>query len=497
MAERRPLVDRVLARLGLSRASARPRGVRIFQGAKEGRITMDWFTGRTSADQEIRQDLLRLRNRSRTIVRDTPIGRRYVDLFAENVAGEHGLRFRPRCLLPNGERDTVLNQKLSDLWAEWTLPEHCTLDGQLGWAELHQTVRRLEPMDGEVLLRHLRGAPNKFGYAVQLLDPDQLADELNANPAGAGAPYVRQGVEKDKYGRPVRYHIWDGHPSDSRAAGRPRPIPAADILHLFRPFRPGASRGLPWLHAALESVHVMGGYIESTLVASRMAANQNTFYKPGDKADDQDEDETHPLPQDTAPGEGYELPPGYDVVFNDPKQPHSEFGPFVKAMHRLIASAGGVAYSSLSGDLEAVNFSSIRAGLLAERDLFRQLQARDAVQFARPIWLTLLEMALLSGAIRLSQDEYQRARTQFDFVARGFPWVDPDSDLKALDAEIKLGINSRTRASEERGRDFERTLSELDAEQQLAAEYKVDVSGSKPPSLQLSAPKPSTTDGQP
>lgn len=368
---KRSLVDRALARVGLARTQPSPRRRRVFQGAKESRITMDWFTGRTSADQEIRQDLVRLRNRSRTIVRDTPIGRRYVDLFAENVAGEHGLRFRPRCLLPNGERDTVLNEKLSTLWAEWSLPEHCTLDGRLGWAELHQTVRRLEPMDGEALLRLVRGAPNRFGFAIQLLDPDQLADELNRELPDRGRPYIRQGVEKDKYGRPVFYHLWDGHPSDGRS-GTPRPIPASEILHLFRVFRPGASRGLPWLHAALESVHVMGGYIESTLVASRMAANANTYFKPGAEGDDDDEDELQKLPQDTEPGESYELPPGYDVVFNDPKQPHSEFGAFVKAVHRLIASAGGVSYTSLSGDLEAVNYSSIRAGLLAERDFYRQ-----------------------------------------------------------------------------------------------------------------------------
>lgn len=494
---KRPLFERVLARIGLQRAESGRPAMRIFQGARMDRITMDWFTGRTSADSEIRADLLRLRNRSRTIVRDTPIGRRYVELFAENVAGEHGLRFRPRCLLPDGERDKVLNQKLLNLWALWGNPENCTLDGSLSWAELHQTIRRLEPGDGEVLLRLVRGAQNEVGFAVQLLDPDQLNEALNrVEPNGE---YVQQGVQRNRFGIPVAYWIWDVHPTDPGQKVC-RSIPADEILHLYRPHRPGAGRGLPWLHAALESIFVLGGYIEATLVASRMAANQNAFYKPPLDAES-DENTTSAVPSETAPGESYELPPGWDVIFNDPKQPHGEFSSFVKGVHRLIAAAGSVSYTSLSGDLEAVNYSSIRAGLLAERDQYRMLQRRDAIHLARPLWLAVLKMAQLTGAIRLTEDEYRRASTQFDFIGRGFPWVDPEKDINALGTEIQWGINSRTRAIEERGRDFEATLAELDQEQQLASEYDVDVSGPKStPAPKPAAPTPDITpnpDGQP
>ena len=48
---------------------ARPRA-RMFGGAQASRLTADWVTSVTSADQEIKGSLKRLRSRSRQLVRD-------------------------------------------------------------------------------------------------------------------------------------------------------------------------------------------------------------------------------------------------------------------------------------------------------------------------------------------------------------------------------------------------------------------------------------------
>jgi capsid protein len=96
-------------------------------------------------------------------------------------------------------------------------------------------------------------------------------------------------------------------------------------------------------------------------------------------------------------------------------------------------------------------------------------------------------MAQLSGALPIAAVDVARAE-RVTFQPRGFPWVDPTKDIEALRQEIHLGLNSRTAAAAERGRDFEKMLEQLDAEVRLAAKYGVDVSGAEPAPPQIEEP---------
>lgn len=472
------LVDRALARLGLARApkdrGTAPRRGRAFAAAQQDRLTGDFFSGTTSPNGELKTDLRTLRNRSRTMARDSAIAKRYCALFPENVVGEKGIQLSPRPLVsPGGEIDQALKDTVLDAWRRWGLPEHCTVDGRLGFVELQQAMARLEPMDGEVLLRLVDGV-GAFGFSVQLLDPDQLDETLNVEP-NEGRPLIRQGVELDVFGRPVAYHIWDGHPRDTTRGVRKR-IPAADIIHLFQPFRPGAARGIPWLHAALRPVNMLEGYAEATLVAARMsAAVMGSISGVNDDADEEVVD----MPLELEPGKMMMLPDGATSQLLDPKHPTTSYSEFYKSIVRSIAQAGGVSYTSLSGDLEAVNYSSIRAGLLAERDYYRMLQQRLVRYALRRIYARWLPMAQLTGQLRITAVQVARAE-RIEWMPRGFPWVDPLKDIEALRAGIALGIDSRTDAAADRGRDYEATLEVIAEELKLADQYQVDVSGAAP-----------------
>lgn len=448
---------------------------RIFAGAKMDRLTQDFFSGTTSGSQDLRLDLQRLRNRSRTLVRDTAEAKRYCGLMEENVVGEAGILLKPAVLTASGNADAAVNDAVLEAWQLWGRPASCTVDGQFGWTELEQAIMRLWPMDGEVLLRLVDGV-GPFGFALQLLDPDQLDETFNTEPFGDGR-WIRQGVELDKWGRPIAYHIWDGHPNDTRRGVRRR-IPAEDIVHLFIPWRPGARRGIPWLHAAITNINMLNGFVEAALVAARVAASAMGAIEGA--ADPDPNDESAPtdaeIPVEFDPGKFLRLAAGEKVTMLDPKHPTTSFAEFHKANVRSIAQAGGVSYTSLSGDLAEVNYSSIRAGLLSERDHYRILQRRLTRALHDRVYRRWLRMAQLTGALRLSAQDVARAE-RVRWQARGFPWVDPRADIEALRAEIRLGLNSRTNAAAERGRDFEKVLEQIDEEERLAEEYGVDVSG--------------------
>lgn len=81
------------------------------------------------------------------------------------------------------------------------------------------------------------------------------------------------GVEVDGNGRPVAYHIWNRHRMDLQAAGRARVrIPADQIVHKFRAYRPGQTRGIPLLTPILLINNMLDGYSVAHLIQARAAA---------------------------------------------------------------------------------------------------------------------------------------------------------------------------------------------------------------------------------
>jgi capsid protein len=79
-------------------------------------------------------------------------------------------------------------------------------------------------------------------------------------------------------------------------------------------------------------------------------------------------DGQQPTQMDAEPLLIQELLPGQEFAEFNPTHPTTAYKDFMKAVLRSIARGLGMAYTTLTGDLEAVNYSSIRAGLLSERD---------------------------------------------------------------------------------------------------------------------------------
>ena len=90
---------------------APPRKQRRDDAAAGSRFLADFIGSTTSADAEIQYSLRRMRDRARELCRNDDYARRYLQLLAANVVGEHGftLQVRARNLqAPNaGQLDAV------------------------------------------------------------------------------------------------------------------------------------------------------------------------------------------------------------------------------------------------------------------------------------------------------------------------------------------------------------------------------------------------------
>jgi lambda family phage portal protein len=143
---------------------------------------------------------------------------------------------------------------------------------------------------------------------------------------------------------------------------------------------------------------------------------------------------------------------------------------FVKAMLRFVASSLGVSYNALASDLEGVNYSSMRSGLLIERDQWKICQSFMKESFLQPIFEQWISMALLSGQLVLDTRDPAKF-IEGKWNARGWQWVDPLKDTQSAILAIGTGLTSREKIISEQGGDVEELFEQLKQEKDLAKEY--------------------------
>ena len=399
----------MLNRVGLARAS-RPATRSFFAGAALNRLNLDWVLGPFSADDEVKADGRKLRDRARQLRRDNPWAARYVALQVEGILGAHGVMMQAR--VPVTRKDDSGNLKLNERandtlearFKQWSGRRTADVAQRLSFPRIAQVVVETWKTEGEAFLEivPLPTTRNPFGVALRVLDPDQVDDTLN-QAGKPGQPEIKMGVEMDEFGAPAFYHVWTRHPSESTVEGTRlrRRIPAAQIIHLYDVRRAGQTRGVTPFAPVMQDLKMLGGLQEAVLVLQRTAACKMGFITV-------DPEQTSPLApeagdasvvMDAEPGRIEQLPAGMQFQSWDPGQPGAEYDPYTKNVLRGIAAGLGVSYASLTGDLSEANYSSARVGMLSERDAFcRDQQALIEALYAR-VYAAWLEWGFLSGAL--------------------------------------------------------------------------------------------------
>lgn len=471
--------------IGIAKAVA----VRAFSAAKISRLTSSWETTDKLINEELRGDLDRLRQRSRQLFKDNEYGKKFGRMVRNNVVGQNGFRLKHRVYNDDGTPDTLAQAAIAEAFKCWCRRGVCEIAGRQSFRDLQRGLIVDAARDGEFLFRKIRGAAarNSFGFALQRLDPSRLDTQCNRD-AVSGSNAIIMGVEVDDYQRAVAYHILAAGGALHGPRKRER-IPADEIVHGFIPDDfCEAVRGVPWMYAAMLRLNDLGAYREASIIAARIGASKMGFYiqredsgaaNPEELADGKDAEGN--LYEEVEPGMLEVLPAQFsDFKTFDTSYPHEQFDPFTKATLRGISSGIGVSYVGLANDLQGVNYSSIRQGVLDERDEWMTIQdwfIEAALEEIYPDWL---RFALLNGQIKsatgvsLPISKFEKFLAH-EWQGRRWSWVDPLKDAQAAILKLKEKLTSRTRIAAEAGVDLEEVFAELENEEKLAAEYNIDL----------------------
>ncbi len=451
---------------------------RSYAGANTGRLFADFLTSSTSADAEIKNNIRLLRDRSRELARNDPYISRYLNLMVSNVVGKHGIRVSSKSRNDNGSLDLAANQLIERAWREWSQIGNCTINERMTFLDCQKIFVETLFRDGEVLVRKIKNTNSPFGFQIQFLEADHLDENKNQN-ADKNGNSIKMGVEVNKYGKPIAYHLFKKHPFDNTY---PRPsqeyirVPADEIIHAYLPQRAEQTRGVSLIAPVMANMKMLSGYYEAEIVAARVGASKMGFITSGDGdgyvGDGEMEDTFNPTMNAQA-GVFEQLPAGMDFKAFDPTHPTSAFESFTTSVLRSIASGLNISYHALTNDLTSVNYSSIRQGALEDRSMYQLYQQFVIDHFINPIFKSWLEMAMSTGYINLPIAKFDKFSTAINYIPRSFSWIDPLKEMQANVVGLQNGITTYSDIVSSYGKDVEEIFEQHQKEKELADLYNI------------------------
>jgi lambda family phage portal protein len=466
-----------------------------FEGAMQQRRLIAWKATQDNINSLLASGGDLLRARARQIVRSNPYASNAADSF---VANSVGAGIVPSSLIA----ETVLKDEVQRVWLAWT--DEADADGLTDFYGLQALAARAMFEAGECFVR-FRPRRSEDGLIVplqlQLLEAEHLP--FNKNETDGNGNQIRCGIEFDKIGRRVAYHFYRKHPGDNTdrsGKGEIVRVPASEILHLYRPQRPGQIRGVPWISPALVKLYLLDQYDDAELDRKKVAALFAGFITKNAPEDnllgEGTPDTTGSTVAGLSPGTMQVLLPGEDIKFSSPADVGGSYEMFQYRTLLAIAAALGVPYTNVTGDLKAANYSSIRAGTVEFRRRIDQFQHATLIyQLCRPVWKRWMETAALSGALTLpgfANDPAKYAAVKW--ITPKWEWVDPLKDRQAEKIAQECGWKAPSDIIEAEGYDVDETYRRIAADQQRA-----DVLGirlGKPEQQPAQQPEPPTQDDE-
>ena len=442
------------------------------------RLLSGWETTSNSIDYYLQSELRELRSRSRRMVRSNPYGKRFVAMIKSNVVGPSGVSIQAQTTMfrpGQGEMlDAAANDAIEAAFRDWG-QNHCDFHGKSTWQDLQQLAISCAAQDGEFIFQKVYTGP--YNFQLKAIDPELLDVKRNSLKKNGE---IRLGVEYNSEGKIVQYHFRKPGRStfSGYEAGEEYAIPASEIIHGFISEWPDQSRGAPWMHASLERSKHLEKYDEAAIVKARSTAATMAVLKSpaGEESYQGDEEYSDGVTLDQYEAGTIKDIGDREIVNIDSDYPHQMYSSFVKSQLQGIASGLGISYHALANDLEGVNYSSIRAGVLEDREVFKGIQNWFIRCFIQPVFEEWLIHAHTKRAIKIGNQPLTRKVSDYlkaHYQPRRWAWVDPAKDGAANKLAIDERLKSRSQIMREQGDDPESVWREIQRDEQMMAQLGI------------------------
>jgi lambda family phage portal protein len=309
-------------------------------------------------------------------------------------------------------------------------------------------------------------------------------------------------VEVDADHRPVAY--WLTTPaSDITFAKRMERqrirVPADQMIHAFLVSEDESqARGVPWAHAVTIDAKNLDEYDLGVITSAKMTAMSGGFFKkivPDGETQftgGEDDEGNEIAPEvEMSPASFLTLPDNYEFQQFDPKQPTQNHAAFKKTVVMKIAIGLDVFYFSLSGDMEAVNFSSARLGLGEEHDMWRVAAGFRHHELLPRRLSRMGAVGVPRRCLDLTAREFMQVQNP-SWRPRGWQYFDPTKEIAANVEGLANKLLRLRDVIEENGGDFEEHLRGIAADEKFAKSIGLELTYA--PTAKAAPPPDDTAD---
>ena len=449
-----------------------------------------WMVGGGSAQEDIDEHGNLLRKRSRDLYAGGGLARGGINTLRTNVVGI-GVQPKPKI-------DGALLKMCDEACGEWernTLREFrlfaennmCDAERQKNFYALQKLAFLSMLMSGDVfaVFGMKENMRTPYRTTIRLLEADRICTPHSVGGDSeikqlSNGGMIVDGVEIDREGAVIRYHIASRHPlSDSAwssvewvgidAIGKETGYP--NILHITTWERPEQRRGIPFISSQIEQLKQQDRYITSELAANVVASMLTAFIETStddgksgfEDAVNEDEKVTDdPLKIELAPGAVYELPPGKKMNQLNPIRNNTAFEAFITSLQTIIGSGMEIPKEVLIKKYES-NYTAARGALLDFWKTVKMYRADFIANFNRPVYEHWLAEAVSAGRIDapgfFDDPAIREAWCGCMWMGASMGHVDPLKEVKAAEWRIANNITTQEQeASEYNGNDWNENI---------------------------------------
>lgn len=452
-----------------------------------------WQPLKGSADNDLLPELSTIVSRSRDLARNHGVASGAIQTLSDNIVGT-GFRLSAKpdykLLGKTKEWEEEWQVKVESLWRSWAETTACDAANMLNFSGLTTLVFKSCLINGEALVLPLWLKDRKFSTCLQLIEPDRLSNPQQR----MDSKELRGGIEIDKYGAPVAYHIRKTHPGDywigSDMDSWERipaytPFGRKRVIHVHDVERIGQTRGKPILAAIMPMFKMLDHYERSELQAAIVNAMIAAFIETPMDAESLNElfggnsDDYLDAKKDwkvkLEGGSIIPIFPGDKIAPFTPSRPNSAYGSFIENVLRNIGTGLNIPYELLLKDFSKTNYSSARAALLEAWRFFNGRRQWLADNWATSVYELWLEEAVNKGLVD-APDFYENryAYTRCKWIGPGRGWVDPVKEAQACQLRMEIGLSTLEAECASQGLDWEEVVEQRVRERNKLKEMGLD-----------------------
>jgi len=447
-----------------------------YDGATAGRRAYGWYAASSDANVELMGALIWLRNRSRELVRNNPYAARALEELAGNVVGTG--------IVPKAKTGASAIDAIID--AEWPwFSEQCDEPQRMDFYGMQSLTTRTMGESGEAIVRfrpRLIDAGLRVPLQLQMLEADFLDQ---SRTMGLVNGHVMEGVQFDEEGHRIAYWLFSYHPGgvlilNPRGGIISQPVPANQIMHVYRVLRPGQVRGIPWLSPVMMALRDLDDYCDAERVRKKIEACVAAFVTQPEGVDGDPVGIAGTDPMTTVgvetfqPGMVEYLKPGQDIKFNNPP-PAGGYREYKMTELQGIMAGLGLPYELGTGDMSQVNYSSWRGGMLGFRNTIENYRWLTLMPlFCMPVWRRFIDTLVLQGKIPVAATKDPKINLkQVQWTAPRFESVDPVKDAESVLKDVRIGRKTWFEAVLENGYDPTTQLQQIALFNKLVDKYEI------------------------